>query len=101
MITMHPEILSKDGKPQFAILSYEEFLQVEASLTRLSGGKLADPRYGEFYENLSAEELARRQGVKPIASVEELYVDCISAPSEWEGFDESLEQWRRESSTRD
>lgn len=95
MITMHPEILSKDGKPQFAVLPYEEFLQVQAALARAAGAPEPDPRFGGFYENLNAEELARRQGVKPIASVEELYGN--GDPSDWEGFDEALEQWRRES----
>jgi len=101
MMTIHPEILNKDGKPQFAVLPYEEFEQVQAALARLNEQQLADPRYGGFYDNLSAEELARRQGVKPITNVQELYGDGAVDPADWEGFDEAVEQWRRESSTRD
>ncbi len=32
MIELHPEILAKDGKPQFAVLPYGEFLQVQQAL---------------------------------------------------------------------
>ena len=32
MLTLHPEILVKDGKKQFAILPYEEFLAVQQCL---------------------------------------------------------------------
>jgi hypothetical protein len=52
----------------------------------------ADPRYGSFYDNLSAEELARRQGVKPVEDISKLYGN--GDPADWEGFDEALEQWR-------
>ena len=97
MMTMHPEILKKDGKPQFAVLPYEEFLAVQAVLARLQGQEMADPRYGSFYENLSVEELAHRQGTKPIAKLDDLYGDELVDPADWEGFDEALEQWRRES----
>jgi len=95
MIELHPEILTKDGKPQFAVLPYEEFVQVREALRELNGGvPEADPRYGAFHDNLSAEELARRQGVKPVACVEDLYGH--GDPAEWEGFDEALAQWRAE-----
>ena len=30
MLTLHPETLSKDGKKQFAVLPYEEFLEIQA-----------------------------------------------------------------------
>ena len=30
MLMLHPEILSKDGKKQFAVLPYEEFLEIQA-----------------------------------------------------------------------
>ncbi len=97
MMTIHPEIVNKDGKPQFAVLPYEEFVQVQAALARLNEHEMADPRYGGFYENLSAEELARRQGVKPIANLDEL--KWPFDPADWEGFDEALAEWRRQSST--
>ena len=32
MLTLHPEILIKDGKKQFAILPYEEFLAIQEHL---------------------------------------------------------------------
>ena len=93
MIEFHPEILTKDGKPQFAVLPYEEFVQVQEALRRSNGGlPQPDPRYGGFLDNLSAEELARRQGVQPVARVEDLYGH--GDPADWDGFDEALAQWR-------
>ena len=93
MIKLHPEILSKDGTPQFAVLPYEEFMQIEEALRQLAGFLPGpDPHYGGFYDNLSAEELARRQGVKPVERVEDLYGQ--GDPADWEGFDEALSQWR-------
>lgn len=97
MIDLHAEILSTDGEPQFAVLPYGEFLQVKAALVRLTGKTMEDPRYGSFYDKLSAEELARRQGVRPIASAEQLYGSGNAA--DWEGFDEALEQWRSPGTT--
>lgn len=32
MLTLHPEILVKDGKKQFAVLPYEEFLSLKERL---------------------------------------------------------------------
>jgi hypothetical protein len=32
MIELHPEILEKDGKKQFVILPYEEFVAIEQAL---------------------------------------------------------------------
>lgn len=32
MIELHPEILEKDGKKQFVILTYEEFAAIEEAL---------------------------------------------------------------------
>jgi len=32
MIELHPEILEKDGKKQFVILTYEEFAAIEQAL---------------------------------------------------------------------
>ena len=32
MLTLHPEILSKDGKKQFAVLPYEEFVALQSRL---------------------------------------------------------------------
>jgi len=33
MITLHPEYLIKDGKKEFVILSYEEFLKIEEMIS--------------------------------------------------------------------
>jgi len=33
MITLHPSILEKDGKKEFAVLPYEEFVKVQEELT--------------------------------------------------------------------
>ena len=55
-----------------------------------------DPRYGGYWDNLSAEELARRQGVKPVERFEDLY--GMGDPADWEGFEESLAQDRRDQS---
>ena len=91
-IELHPEILSKDGEPQFAVLPYGEYLQVKAMLARLAEKELEDPRYGGFWDNLSAEELARRQGVKAVTDPATLAWPFDA--EDWEGFDEALEQWR-------
>lgn len=32
MIELHPEIIEKDGKKQFVVLAYEEFLAIEEAL---------------------------------------------------------------------
>ncbi len=92
---LHPEILSKNGKPEFVVLPLSEFMKLREELISNGGTTIApDPRYGSFWDNLSAEELARRQGVKPAKRVEDLYGD--GDPADWEGFDEALEQWRAE-----
>lgn len=46
----------------------------------------------DFWESLTAEEYARRQGVTPVADTAILYGEF--APEDWEGFDEALESWR-------
>ncbi len=92
MIELHPEILRKDGRPQFAVLPYEEFLQLQGILARMAEKKFEDPRYGGFWDNLTAEELARRQGVKPVEDVSSLYGG--GDPADWVGFDEALEESR-------
>ena len=32
MLELHPEIIEKDGKKQFVVLTYEEFLAIEEAL---------------------------------------------------------------------
>jgi hypothetical protein len=77
------------------VLPYDEYLQIEQALRHLEGALApTDPRYGGFWENLPAEELAKRQGVVPASCAEDLYGN--GDPSDWDGFDEALEQWRAE-----
>lgn len=92
MIELHPKILSKNGKPEFAVLPYEEFAKVRATLARLAEKELEDPRYGAFWDNLTAEEFAKRQEVKPIAGWSELAWPF--APEDWDGFEEAVDEWR-------
>lgn len=42
MIKLHPEILKRDGKEQFAILPYEEFLAVQAFLEDMEDLRLIE-----------------------------------------------------------
>ena len=53
-----------------------------------------DPPYGGFWDNLSAEELARRQEVKPVNDLSELV--WPDGPEDGEGFEEAVAQWRNE-----
>lgn len=46
----------------------------------------------DFWESLTAQEYAQRQGVIPVADTLMLYGDFL--PEDWEGFDETLESWR-------
>jgi hypothetical protein len=95
MTELHPQILTRDGKPEFVVLPYEEFISLREQVMAQGGVSIVpDPRYGGFWENLSAEELARRQGVKPVESLADLYWPY--GPEDWEGFDEALAQWRKE-----
>lgn len=81
------------------MLPYEEFLQVREALRKLDGGvPEPDPRYGAFHDNLSAEELARRQGVGRVDDLR-----CLAwpfGPEDWDGFDETVDEWRHGSQTR-
>ncbi len=62
-LTLHPKILRKESKPQFVVLPYEEFLRMKEVLSRMPEGvPLPDERYGGFWDNLSAEELAKTPG---------------------------------------
>ncbi len=92
MIELHAEILSANGEPQFAVLPYAEFLQAKAALARLSEKGRDDLRYGSFYDDLSAEELARRQGVAAVTDTSSLAWPF--GPEDWEGFEEAVQEWR-------
>jgi hypothetical protein len=92
MIELHPEILSKNGKPTFAVLPYEEFVKVRAALARLTEKEIENPRYGGFWDNLTADEFAGRQGVKPVA--DSSHLAWPFGPQDWEGFEEAVDEWR-------
>jgi hypothetical protein len=92
MIELHPKILSKNGKPEFAVLPYEEFVKVRATLARLTEREIENSRYGGFWDNLTAEEFAQRQGVKPVTDLSELAWPF--GPEDWEGFEEAVDEWR-------
>jgi hypothetical protein len=95
MIELHPEILTKNGKPEFVVLPFEEFLRLREALMAQPGAQIVpDPRYGGFWDNLSTEELARRQGVGPVTDLSALA--WPDGAEDWEGFDEAVEQWRSE-----
>jgi hypothetical protein len=47
-----------------------------------------------FWENVSAEEYAQRQGVQPVTNIASLYGP--GEPEDWLGFDEAVESWRGE-----
>jgi hypothetical protein len=53
--------------------------------------------YG-FWENPSAEEYARRQGVQPVTEIASLYGS--GEAQDWEGFDEALERWHADNPVR-
>ncbi len=57
---------------------------------------IPDPRYGGYWDNLSAEELARRQGVVPVKDPAALAWPY--GPKDWDGFEESVVQNRKEQS---
>lgn len=95
MIPLHPEIVTKDGVPESVVLPYDEFRQLVQAFQQLEGGLPAlDPRYGGFWDNLSAGELARRQCVEPVTKLSKLAWPY--GPEDWQGFEEAVEQWRSE-----
>jgi hypothetical protein len=66
MLTLHPEILVKDGKKQFAVLPYEEFLAVQERLADaedLLALRQAKRAEGQK-RSLSLSEVKREVGMK-------------------------------------
>lgn len=92
MIDLHAEILNTNGQPQFAVLPYDEFVELKTTLARLIEKEVEDPRYGSFYDNLSTEELAGRQGVRPVTDSATLAWPY--GPEDWDGFEEAVQEWR-------
>lgn len=66
MIILHPEILEKDGQPEFAVLPYEEFQAVRELL--MDYDDLRDLRAATSEEAdapaMSLREVSKRYGVK-------------------------------------
>jgi hypothetical protein len=66
MIELHPEILEKNGQPEFAVLPYEEFHAVREIL--LDYEDLRDLRAAKLEEadapTMSLREVARRYKTK-------------------------------------
>ena len=64
MISLHPEFLSKNGKKEFAVLPYEEFVRIEELLADLED--LRDLRVAKLSEaqlpRVTLEEVKRRLG---------------------------------------
>ena len=66
MIELHPEILRRDGKEQFAILPYEEFVAVKALLEDMEDLRLLEEaRANDSGEpGIPLDEVKRRLGLK-------------------------------------
>jgi hypothetical protein len=66
MIKLHPEILRRDGKEQFAALPYEEFLAVQEHLQDMEDLRLIEEaRSSDAGEpGMSLEEVKRRLDLK-------------------------------------
>jgi len=66
MIELHPEILEKNGQPEFAVLPYEEFQAVKELL--LDYEDLRDLRAAKSEESdaptMSLHEVSKRYGAK-------------------------------------
>ena len=66
MIELHPEILEKDGQPEFAVLPYEEFRAVKELL--MDYDDLRDLRAAKSEEAgapvMSLHEVSKRYGAK-------------------------------------
>ncbi|MBC6481343.1 MAG: type II toxin-antitoxin system Phd/YefM family antitoxin [Hormoscilla sp. GM7CHS1pb] len=64
MISLHPEFLSKNGKKEFAVLPYEEFVRIEELLADIE--YLRDLREAKQSEaqlpTVTLEEVKRRLG---------------------------------------
>ena len=68
MIELHPEILEKDGQPEFAVLPYKEFQAVKELL--IDYEDLRDLRAAKSEEAdspvMTLREVSKRYGVKKI-----------------------------------
>lgn len=62
---LHPEFLKKDGKPQFVVISYEEFLNIQEML--------------EDYQDLQTLRTARKERANdPLISFEDMKKEFLN-----------------------
>ena len=66
MIKLHPEILKRDGKEQFAVLPYEEFLAIQELLEDIEDLRLIEEaKANDTGEpGIPLEEVKRRLNLK-------------------------------------
>ncbi len=67
MIKLHPEVLRRDGKAQFAVLPWEEFLAIQEALEDLDDIRAIDEAKAndDGSPGLSSEEVRQKLGLKP------------------------------------
>lgn len=70
MLKLHPEILRKDGREQFVVLPYEEFVAVKAALEDIEDVLLLEEarREDKGAAGVPLDEVMKRFGVKPARS---------------------------------
>jgi hypothetical protein len=73
MIKLHPEILRKDGKEQFVVLPYEEFVEIQEALDDAEDLLLLEEarRKDTGAPGVPLEEVMRQFGLKDGSSVVE------------------------------
>jgi hypothetical protein len=66
MIKLHPEILKRDGKEQFAVLPYEEFLAIQELLEDMEDLRLIEEAKAadQGEPGIPLEEVKRRLNLK-------------------------------------
>ncbi len=63
MITLHPNILEKEGKKEFVVISYEEFLTIQEELEN----------YEDLKELRAAKEQEGNAQTIPLAEVRKMF----------------------------
>jgi hypothetical protein len=93
MIEIHPQVISNAGERPYVVLPLDEFARLQAAIESQAGiSVIPSAVYGDFWANLSVDELAKRQGVVAVAEASKAYGN--GDPNDWLGFDEALESWR-------
>lgn len=83
------------GEPRWLNIANIEQIDEPAASAMAEAG--AEWNY-DYWENLSATEYARRQGVQPISNFNALF--GAGQAEDWEGFEEAVESWRSENPTK-